>query len=54
MVKGEQLVDSCRRLELVCAEPQASDEALRQAVNDVEVAIMELERALGELSLGLD
>jgi two-component system sensor histidine kinase EvgS len=54
VVKGEQLVDSCRRLELVCAEPQASDEALRQAVNDVEVAIMELERALGELSLGLD
>ncbi|KJK14904.1 transporter substrate-binding domain-containing protein [Pseudomonas sp. 2(2015)] len=46
VVKGEQLVESCRRMEAACADPEASSEQLDQAVNEVEVAIIELERAL--------
>ncbi|MCY1453875.1 hypothetical protein D9M71_708980 [compost metagenome] len=49
VVKGEQLVESCRRMEVVCADPQASPEELSKAVNEVEFAITELERALGTL-----
>lgn len=46
VVTGEQLVESCRRLEVVCADPQASADALSQAVNEVEFSIVELERGL--------
>ncbi|WP_442114325.1 transporter substrate-binding domain-containing protein [Pseudomonas sp. NUPR-001] len=46
VVTGEQLVESCRRLEVVCADPHALPEDLSQAVDEVEFSIVELERAL--------
>lgn len=46
VVKGEQLVEACRRFEIACAAPQASSGQLAQAVQEVEQAINDLERAL--------
>ncbi|MNJ69815.1 Virulence sensor protein BvgS precursor [compost metagenome] len=46
VVKGEQLVESCRRLEVICADPHASFEALSRAVTELEHAIMALEDEL--------
>ncbi|WP_136476957.1 ATP-binding protein [Pseudomonas sp. DG56-2] len=46
VVKGEQLVESCRRLEVICADPHASFEALSRAVTELEHAIMALENEL--------
>ena len=49
VVKGEQLVQCCRRLEAACLDPQVSVEQLRQLVEQVEAAIGALEQALMEL-----
>ncbi|WLH55557.1 transporter substrate-binding domain-containing protein [Pseudomonas sp. FP2294] len=49
VVKGEQLVESCRRMELVCADAQASSEELNQALSEMEFSILQLERVLAAL-----
>ena len=46
VVKGEQLVLCCRRLEAACLDPQVSAEQLKQLVEQVEAAIGTLEEAL--------
>ncbi|SDU99555.1 transporter substrate-binding domain-containing protein [Pseudomonas mucidolens] len=47
VVKGEILVESCRRMEAICADPQSSFEEVCKAVEEVEIAIITMERALG-------
>lgn len=49
VVKGEHLVQCCRRLEVACLDPQVSAEHLKQLVEQVEAAIGTLEQALLEL-----
>lgn len=46
VVKGEQLVEACRRLEVACTTPQTRPASVAQAVREVEQAINDLERAL--------
>jgi two-component system sensor histidine kinase EvgS len=46
VVKGEQLVECCQRLEVVCADPQVTFGQMADAVGKIETAIDELEQAL--------
>lgn len=46
VVKGEQLVEACRRMEAVCADAQASIGELSLAVDEVEHAIAALEGSI--------
>lgn len=46
VVKGEQLVESCQGLEVVCLDPQATFGQMAEAVGKIECAIGELEQAL--------
>lgn len=46
VVRAEQLIESCRRLESVCTDPHALVEELSQAVGEVESTMMALEHVL--------
>lgn len=46
VVKGEQLVQCCRELELACLEPQVHFQQLKRCVENVQQAIIALELAL--------
>ncbi|MCK3863872.1 transporter substrate-binding domain-containing protein [Pseudomonas sp. B329] len=46
VVHGDQLVDRCRHLEVVCLDSKRSPEQLQHAVAEVEAAIVILEKAL--------